>query len=118
MSAYKTCKSSIVFFPLAFQVRRFSSLVFGSGLFLSRLRCATVSGVDVSLSSHMFLPMLRLFDLVVYPLGLGLLKSLVFWLSSVSCFSGVSSSYNQSINFSFSIYSSVKLISRIILFHC
>ena len=101
MSTCKTYKSSLVFFPLAFQVRRFLSLVFGFGLFLSRLHCVTVSGVDVSLSLHMILPMLRLFGLVVYPSGLGLLKSLVLWLFLVSCFSGVSATYDQSISSSF-----------------
>ena len=58
--------------------------MFGFDLVLPRLRFATVSGVDVSLYSHMFIPMLRLFWLVVYPSGLGLPRSLVIWLYSVS----------------------------------
>ena len=51
------------------------------------------------------------FGLVVYPSGLGLPKSLVLWLSSVSCFSWVSASYDQFISSSFSTCGSLILFS-------
>ena len=92
--------------------------MFGFDLVLPWLRFATVSVVDVSLSSHMLVPIVRLFWLGVYPSGLGFPKSLVLWLSSVSCFSGVSASYDQSISSSFSTCGSIMLFSRIILPHC
>ncbi|WZZ83197.1 hypothetical protein YC2023_103769 [Brassica napus] len=84
------------------------SIVFGFDLVMLRLRFATVSGVDVSLSPHLY-RCCACFGLVVYPPGLGLPKSLVLWLSSLSCSLGVSD--DQSINSSFSICGSLMLIS-------
>jgi len=45
--------------------------VFGFDLVLPWLRFATVSGVDVSLSSHMLVPMVRLFWLGGVPFRVG-----------------------------------------------
>lgn len=93
MSVCKTCKSLLVFFFLVFQDRlSLGVCFFGSAC----LRFVTVSGLDVSLSSLIFLKMLHLFLFGGEPFKIGFTKSLVLRLSSVSCFSGVSTIYLQS----------------------
>lgn len=93
MSVCKTCKYLLVFFFLVFQDRlSLGVCFFGSAC----LRFVTVSGLDVSLSSLIFLKMLHLFLFGGEPFKIGFTKSLVLRLSSVSCFSGVSTIYLQS----------------------